>query len=114
MLDGKKQTRACPMLRDSINLDPKGNVLPCVQAYERKFANIRDGASQAWRGSSARRIVQDMRRNQCPTCTAACGVSYTAVAAYAIRERLGRHKRGARVAGSAPERRPAAEARRAA
>lgn len=114
MLDGKKQARACPMLRDSINLDPKGNVLPCVQAYERKFGNVRDGAAQAWRGPDARRIVDDMRRNQCPTCTAACGVSYTAVAAYAIRERLGRGRRAALLPGAASTPEAPSEERRAA
>ncbi len=85
MLEGKRQTRGCPMLRDSVNLDPKGNLLPCVQAYERKFGNVRGGAERAWRGADARAIVEDMRRKQCPTCTAACGVSYTAIAASEVR-----------------------------
>jgi MoaA/NifB/PqqE/SkfB family radical SAM enzyme len=88
MLEGKRQTRGCPMLRDSVNIDPKGNVLPCVQAYARTFGNVRDGARAVWRGRKARAIVDDMRRNQCPTCTAACGVSYAAIAASEVRRRL--------------------------
>ena len=80
MLEGKRQKRACPMLRDSINIDPKGNVVPCVQAYERALGNVRDGVAEAWRGAQARSIIAGMRKSQCPTCTAACGVSYSAVA----------------------------------
>jgi MoaA/NifB/PqqE/SkfB family radical SAM enzyme len=81
MLDGKSQKRACPMLRDTVSIDPKGNIVPCVQAYERKFGNVRDaGPAAAWRGPTALRTIDALRREKCPTCTAACGVSYTAVA----------------------------------
>lgn len=111
MLEGKKQTRACPMLRDSINIDPKGNVVPCVQAYERSFGDVRDGAAQAWRGERARGIVREMRGAQCPTCTAACGVSYGAVAVAEAKRAAGRLLR--RSPASPPPRASQAAATRA-
>ena len=81
LLDGGRQERGCPMLRDSVSIDPKGNLLPCVQAYDRKYGNVRTaGPAAAWTGVQARAIIDDLKRNQCPTCTAACGVSYLAVA----------------------------------
>jgi MoaA/NifB/PqqE/SkfB family radical SAM enzyme len=81
LLEGKLQKRGCPMLRDSVSIDPKGNFLPCVQAYERKYGNVAEAAPSAvWTGPAAKTIIADLKKNQCPTCTAACGVSYLAIA----------------------------------
>lgn len=107
MLEGKQQSRACPMLRDSVNIDPKGNVVPCVQAYERALGNVRDGAAAAWRGTQARAIVAEMRRDQCRTCTAACGVSYGAVAREEAKRAVGRILRRGAGSTQTPARRVA-------
>jgi MoaA/NifB/PqqE/SkfB family radical SAM enzyme len=89
LLEGGTQRRACPMLRDTVSIDPKGNFLPCVQAYERKYGNVAEATPAAvWTGVRARAVIDDLRRNQCPTCTSACGVSYAAIAREELRARL--------------------------
>ncbi|PIS23243.1 hypothetical protein COT49_01115 [candidate division WWE3 bacterium CG08_land_8_20_14_0_20_40_13] len=76
MLKGKKQKRGCPMLRENLALESDGRVIPCINTEPLFYGNIKDNSlSRIWRNRKTRDTIFQIRKEFCPNCMSACGIS---------------------------------------
>ena len=77
ILNGEEGHRGCPALRDTLLIEPDGNMSPCLNSSEFPLGNIiTDEISEKWFTKDARAINDKIRQEKCKTCMFACGASY--------------------------------------
>ena len=74
MVSGSLRRRGCPMLRETLVIDHRGHVIPCLMVAERSGGRIsRDNSvCSIWRDERWRDSIE---QTKCPTCTQSCGLS---------------------------------------
>jgi MoaA/NifB/PqqE/SkfB family radical SAM enzyme len=74
MVSGSARRRGCPMLRETLVIDHRGHVIPCLMGAERSCGAVsRDNpVCSIWNDEQWREPVERML---CPTCTQSCGLS---------------------------------------
>lgn len=76
MLEGEKQKRGCPMLRETLVIESDGRVIPCIMAEDYPLGDIITASPQSiWSAENTIKQVSEIREKRCSTCMAACGVS---------------------------------------
>ena len=85
MLDGRESSRACPALRDTITIEPNGNVIPCLNSEKRSMGNVANEDIYAiWNSEETLAKVRTIQQSKCGSCMLACGVSYWPVLKFVI------------------------------
>ncbi len=85
ILSGKPNSRGCPTLRDTITIEPNGNVVPCINSRNRLLGNVlTDDLNDIWFSKRTRQSVRRINREKCKSCLFACGMSYREVLKYTV------------------------------
>ena len=87
LLSGKENSRGCPTLRDTITIEPNGNVVPCINSGEHALGNVlKENVNIIWFSKRALDIVEAIRKEKCGACMLACGAGYLEVLRYVLFE----------------------------
>lgn len=74
MARGAERRRGCPMMRETIVIDHRGHVIPCLMVAERSGGKVsaENTVCDIWRAEAWRESISETK---CPTCTQSCGLS---------------------------------------
>ena len=91
MLNGGKNLRGCPALRDTITISHAGDILPCLNSGGMKTGNIlSDHVDEIWYSAATQKICRQISNEKCTECMLACGVGYLEALKFAVQTVGGR------------------------
>ncbi len=77
ILNGNQSWRGCPVMRDTLFVEPDGNILPCLNCGEVTLGNaMYDDLQKTWFSKETRNKIKKISTETCASCMFACGVSY--------------------------------------
>jgi len=83
ILNGRVNSRGCPTLRDTITIEPNGNVVPCINSGENVLGNVlTEDVKEFWFSRRTLEIMEAIQKEKCRTCMLACGAGYLEVLRY--------------------------------
>ncbi len=91
MLEGGRNNRGCPALRDTITINPDGDVIPCLNSCGNILGNVfSDEVHDIWFSPATEKICKNIADERCYECMFACGVGYFEALKFAVRTFGGR------------------------
>jgi radical SAM protein with 4Fe4S-binding SPASM domain len=85
ILNGRVNSRGCPTMRDTITIEPNGNIVPCINSGENVLGNVlTEDVKEFWFSGRTLGIIEDIQKEKCRTCMLACGAGYLEVLKYIL------------------------------